>query len=112
MAPEAPATPAVTSRIRVIYLANRQGEIEPCGCQVNQIGGMHRLQTFLLQQRSQGPLFIGDAGDTFFSLTQLHKARREQEIMRAKVIARSYRKNHYTQSLRIVATGVISDDFR
>lgn len=88
-----PRTANETPPVRLIYTSNRHGEIEPCGCQVNQIGGMQRLQTFLEGEwKKTGPLVFADAGDTFFSAYPLNPRRREQEILRARVIAEGYRR--------------------
>lgn len=78
--------------ITVVYLANRNGEVDPCGCQVNQIGGMHRLQKFLQTLRDGSKIdFIGDAGDTFFAAAQLNPHRAEEAKLKAQLIARGYR---------------------
>ncbi len=80
--------------LRIYYTANRQGELDPCGCAVNQIGGLGRLQAFLDNEGKSGgerPVFFGDAGDTFFSAPQLPERRLKDEIWRARYIANVYR---------------------
>jgi hypothetical protein len=76
--------------LRIYFTANRQGEIAPCGCQVHQIGGLNRIDTYVKKENKRNALFL-DAGDTFFSTNPLNPRRREQEKARAKVIAKSYR---------------------
>lgn len=84
-------SPQRTNPLTVVYLANRNGEVEPCGCQVNQIGGLHRLEAFLNELRTQSKVdFIGDAGDTFFMAAKLNPFRVEEAKLKAKLIAKSY----------------------
>lgn len=79
--------------ISVFYTSNRQGEVEPCGCQMGQIGGIDRFWTFLSKNRELGSasLFV-DAGDTFFSASQVSKFRQDQEKYRSELIADAYQK--------------------
>lgn len=77
--------------LHVMYSANRQGEIEPCGCQVNQIGGLNRLESFLRKLPPGEPRIFVDSGDTFFSASSVNPRRRDYEAARARTIARSYR---------------------
>lgn len=82
-----------SASFQVIYTANRAGEIGPCGCQVNQIGGLDRFFTLVDAERSgaRGPLFVVDSGDTFFSAPQIPASRKDFELRRAELIAASYR---------------------
>ena len=84
------------SSLQVLFTGSREGEIEPCGCQVHQIGGLHRLQTLMTSDGlKNGPnearLYV-DAGDSFFSLPQLPESRIEREKRRAGLIASSFRR--------------------
>ncbi len=71
--------------LKIFYTANRQGEIEPCGCIVNQMGGLDRLGEFL--SRSQPHYLFVDSGDTFFRGSFLT----DKEKRKAQLIAESYR---------------------
>jgi hypothetical protein len=81
-----------TREVTLFYTANRQGEVDPCGCQLNQLGGLNRMQALLDEQKAKGaaPNLVVDAGDTFFSTPQLLPTRRDSELLRAKVIAAAY----------------------
>jgi len=92
----------------LIYTSNRQGEVEPCGCQVNQIGGLNRLQAFFDREPKMDPLFV-DSGDTFFSAYPVNPRRLKQETMRAHLIARTYKRlglNFFTPGERDFAGGI------
>ncbi len=93
-------TPEKTNfpRLTVFYSANRQGEVEPCGCQVHQLGGLNRMAVFLEESRKglgKRTQLLVDAGDTFFSSNPLNTRRIEQEKIRAATIADSYRQLHW-----------------
>ena len=102
------APPSNATGFTVIYTSNRQGEIEPCGCQVNQIGGLNRLQAFLEAQPKGGRIFV-DSGDTFYSAYPVNPRRMNQETMRAQLIARTYRRlglDFFTPGERDFAGGI------
>src|SRR4051812_23717900 len=56
-APEAaPAPEAVEKQVTgVAFVADLGLELEPCGCQVNPLGGLRRQQHFLSQWRGRKP---------------------------------------------------------
>src|SRR4051812_28912213 len=74
----------------LFYTANRQGEVDPCGCPgAVQNGGIARMGAFLDATRRRSS-FFGDAGDTFFSVTSILPSRRDEELAHAHLIARAY----------------------
>lgn len=78
---------------RIYYAANRQGEIAPCGCQVNQLGGLNRFQAGMAKVSADAPkakLFL-DAGDTFFTSRTLNPNRKASEVLAAELIADAYK---------------------
>ncbi len=77
--------------LQIIFTANRFGEIEPCHCQDNQIGGLGRLLTFIEKAKKEfeGDTFFIDAGDTFFTLPAIPEALSEKELSKAELIAQS-----------------------
>ncbi|NDC25093.1 MAG: hypothetical protein EBZ49_13345, partial [Proteobacteria bacterium] len=85
------ALSAASDHIRIFYSANRQGEIEPCGCKTNQIGGLNRMAEKIMAASKSGDYLIVDSGDTFFSTPKLNENRKAQELLRARLIAKSYR---------------------
>lgn len=88
-----PGDAAQTAKpFRILFSANRQGEIDPCGCQVKQIGGIDRLLNFSNKEaKKAGPQFFVDSGDTFFALKQINEFRVDEERLKADVIAEAYR---------------------
>lgn len=83
-----------TREVRVIFTANRQGESDACGCQLNQLGGLERLANFVFKKRvdeSSKNLIMVDAGDTFFSSPQINPRREVESLAKAKGIAKSFR---------------------
>lgn len=77
---------------RIFYSSNRQGEIAPCGCQTNQLGGLNRM-TAVYEKAPETPpakLFF-DAGDTFFSNLVINPSRKRSETLASEVIARVYK---------------------
>jgi hypothetical protein len=79
--------------LRFYYTANRQGEIDPCGCPTTeQNGGINRMAAFLAAAKyNPETAFFGDAGDTFFSNPSLLPTRKASELGKSKVIAAAYR---------------------
>jgi len=86
------ATNIVVSKWKLFYTSNRQGEVDPCGCSLNQLGGLARLDAYLAANRpAKEPTLFVDAGDTFFSALKLNPSRRETEEARARTVAKAYR---------------------
>lgn len=85
---------ALEQPVQLFFTANRQGEIEPCHCTTNQIGGLSRLHNYLENAKAsfKGETFFVDSGDTFFSLPQFPDALKERELSKAKLIASVYKK--------------------
>lgn len=78
----------MTGKITLYFESNREGEVEPCGCQVHQIGGLNRLEEFFTKHQKPRSLFV-DAGDTFFSLGKLSEYQIQQEKIKAKLLAKT-----------------------
>lgn len=85
------ASGGAETSLRFYYASSRQGEVEPCGCQTGQIGGLHRLAEYLQRAgRTQKNSLFLDAGDAFFALPQIESSRRPQELAKADLIAKAY----------------------
>ncbi len=53
--------------LTILYTSNTQGELRPCGCGKEQLGGLARRATAVFRERiGNGPIILLDAGDTFF----------------------------------------------
>lgn len=80
--------------VSVMFGANRQGETDPCGCVLNQNGGLERFANLVYKkkvERAGRPLLLVDSGDTFFSAPQLNPRRIQESLAKAEAIAKSYR---------------------
>ncbi len=84
---------AKAASFQVFFTANRQGEIDPCHCTTNQIGGISRLANYLEKTKKgfKGASYFLDSGDTFFSLPKFPDALRERELSKAKLISKAYK---------------------
>lgn len=81
----------VAAPVTFLYTANRQGEVDPCGCpDGSQNGGIGRMAAYV-DTLKKAPRFFGDAGDTFFSVSTLLPSRRDGELAHAHLIARAYK---------------------
>jgi len=80
------------AQVTLAYTANRQGETEPCGCKIKDLGGIVRMEKRLRQLRHEGGVLFLDAGNAFFSAPKLHESRLKTEELRADRIAQSYRR--------------------
>jgi hypothetical protein len=101
-----------SSELRILYSANRNGEIEPCHCVEHQLGGVVRLASFVDEERRTAkgmPVFWGDAGDSFFSVPVVPDADKDREWVKAEAIARALAKlglDAFTPGERDFAEGV------
>jgi hypothetical protein len=78
--------------VTFFYTSNRQGEIEPCDCRTNQIGGLNRMAEYLRRERKKGHSLFFDAGDSFFSSLPINPLLEKKEQMRSQLIASAYKK--------------------
>lgn len=88
--------------LTLVYTANRQGEINPCGCQSPDVGGLGRMAERLLQLKQKSPVLFVDAGNAFFSVPKLSEGRKAFERSRAELIAEAYRQ----MGLQVFSPGV------
>jgi len=61
---------AATQGLTVIYTADRHGEVAPCHCENNPLGGVDRHAAEIATLRKPGPLLFIDGGDNFFASTE------------------------------------------
>jgi len=85
--------PLAGSELTIFYSSNRQGETEPCGCQVHQNGGLDRMYEYLARNapKLKQPSLVVDSGDTFFEVSPLNPSQRENNLLKAELIASAYR---------------------
>ncbi len=79
---------------RIIHTNDILGEIEPCGCSINRLGGMARLERLIQLQ----PGVRLDAGDLFFSSSSIAEPLQAQARTQALALAKA---------LKLTATKVL-----
>lgn len=86
-APSAEAPPS----LRLYVLSDLAGALEPCGCVKDQLGGLDHVGALVAARGDGGAAATAlvAAGPTFFMDPVLEADRREQDITKAKTIARS-----------------------
>ncbi|WP_373046157.1 multiheme c-type cytochrome [Vulgatibacter sp.] len=73
----------------VIFTADIWGQLEPCGCSADMLGGLDRAATWVRQQRAEGPTLLVDAGDAFFDATEYEERDEPQARRRAEAVAQA-----------------------
>ncbi len=79
-------TPSVASAATLIHSGNIQGELEPCGCRENPLGGLLRRAEWLERNQTQGPFLQVDAGDLLFASLPLDPDLKPQAELQAQVL--------------------------
>lgn len=83
--------PFVPEGLNIVYLANVNGELEPCGCRTNPAGGIARKWTLFVGRGIQREnSLILDAGDLFYNTAPTPPFLREQWDLQAEALAQSY----------------------
>jgi hypothetical protein len=106
------AKPKITppGTLRVYFSANREGEVEPCGCQVHQLGGLARLVSYFAGEKpgAEATVFV-EAGDSFFALPEMAPSRLEGEKVKARLMAGVFKRlslDAFTPGERDFAAGL------
>lgn len=74
---------------KIVYSANVDGEIEPCGCRTNPTGGIHRRFNFL-EQKADGSRLMVDSGDLFYQSMPVPPFLEKQWNYQARVLLKAY----------------------
>jgi len=88
-----PAMATPTGQELLIFYSNDvQGETEPCGCQVNQLGGLSKkgFQFNKIATDAAKPYLKLDAGNLLFKDSAINPNQEEQEKMAARAIVEAY----------------------
>jgi hypothetical protein len=75
--------------VKIVYSANIDGEIEPCGCRSNPTGGIHRRWN-LIQQKIPGEKLSIDSGDLFYESNPVPPFLMNQWNYQASVLVKAY----------------------
>ncbi|MBI3544861.1 MAG: metallophosphoesterase, partial [Deltaproteobacteria bacterium] len=74
--------------VSIVYTANIDGEIEPCGCRSNPTGGIDRRYNFLLEKVPGEKLSI-DSGDLFYQSAPVPPFLEKQWNYQARVLLKA-----------------------
>ncbi len=85
----------------LIALAELRGQIEPCGCTTDPLGDLARTAQAVSEARSRGPVVVVDAGSLLYTQAPLPPHLREQEELKADLLARIYK-----EELQAAAVGL------
>jgi Cytochrome c554 and c-prime len=88
----APCVLGDVQTVVIVFTANLNGRLDPCGCEGNPMGGLSRRAEYLKQLRDRGaqPLVL-DAGDLFAEGVTVEAARMNDARKAAEFIAQTYR---------------------
>lgn len=77
-----------TPTLRVYFLSDLAGAIEPCGCQKDMLGGLAQFGALVAAEKTKAPsAVIAAAGPLFFPEETLPKSRVEQDTWKAEALA-------------------------
>jgi hypothetical protein len=87
VAPAAPVA-AAASAVRIVHSNDVLGELEPCGCRENPLGGLARKANWL-RKLAPDPLIQLDAGDLLFSTLPVPEALARQARLQASYMLKA-----------------------
>src|SRR5580692_79131 len=80
----APATPTV----RLYFVSDLAGALEPCGCTKDQLGGLDHAAAWIANARAEAPeSALVVAGPTFFMNEVLEADHKDQDLLKAETLA-------------------------
>ncbi len=82
------AADVVAPTVRIYFVSDLAGALEPCGCTKEQLGGVDRLGAFIANEKAPSSVTVA-AGPLFFMDPTLKPDRIEQESSKAETIARA-----------------------
>ncbi len=86
------AFPAFASATTIIYSNDVLGEVEPCGCRVDPMGGIVRRSGFLkeLEIEKKGPVFQLDSGNFLFESKEFPEVLVESRRIQAEALVKAH----------------------
>ena len=88
------AVSSASHAITLIHTNDILGEIEPCGCRTNPLGGMAR-QANLLKQIKDPEVILIDAGDLLFPTPEIPQILKKQSELQARYLLEAMDQIHY-----------------
>ena len=100
-------TETLADDLTIIYSSNVVGELEPCGCIRNPVGGIVRKAQFFenLEKEKKAHLLYFDTGDLFFKSVQVQGFLENQWKVQAEILMETY------STLPVTAITVGEKDF-
>jgi len=88
-----PRSDAPPPTVRLFFISDLAGALEPCGCTKDQLGGLDHFGAWVQSSRAlAGAAFVASAGPLFFMDPSLVPDRAEQDREKATTIARVLRR--------------------
>jgi hypothetical protein len=84
-----PATPAEgTPTVRLYFVSDLAGALEPCGCTKDQLGGLDHAAAWMTSEHAHAPVSaLALAGPTFFMNEALTPDHSDQDVAKAETLA-------------------------
>ncbi len=76
---------------RLFYSHDGMGELEPCGCRANPMGGVIRLKNALKKQATTSPSIYVDTGNSYFESREVAGSLREPIRIQSEKLAEAHR---------------------
>ncbi|MEW5850189.1 MAG: multiheme c-type cytochrome [Myxococcota bacterium] len=83
---DAPASTTGPAQVNLVFQGSVRGWVEPCGCTVEPLGGVHRVKAEVDKVRQRGATLVLDAGGLLFDRTEVPPAAQCQEDARVKLL--------------------------
>jgi hypothetical protein len=74
--------------VRLFFLSDVAGALEPCGCQKNMLGGVDHFASIVAKGRESAPAAVALVGPTWFMDPKIHAERREQDLWKAEALSK------------------------
>jgi hypothetical protein len=80
--------PAGTPTVRLYFVSDLAGALEPCGCTKDQLGGLDHAVAWMTSERAHAPeSALVLAGPTFFTNETLTPDHKDQDLLKAETLA-------------------------
>ncbi len=84
------STTSDTPTVRLYFVSDLAGALEPCGCTKDQLGGLDHAAAWMRAQKAKAPnAILVSAGPLFFMEPSLKSDHRDQDVAKAETIAAS-----------------------
>lgn len=82
------------SAVTIVHTNDLLGELEPCGCRTNPLGGMARKAN-LLKRTEDKEIIQLDAGDLLFPSQEIPEALKKQSMLQAQYLLKAMDQTHH-----------------